>query len=319
VETAQMLKQLADKLRGLFRTNAQASSPNVADTAATLQDKVFELVENMPTMPEVATRAMALANDPNANFTDFARLIEGDATIATALLRYANSALYSGGVAAVKLHQAVVRLGIFQCKNLILSISMKSLFRGMAGSTQAQCEVLWNHGYVTGSLCRQISRGYRLGFEGEEFTAGLLHDLGRILLVLADPECCTRAGGLDFLEEADKLERERCAIGIDHCALGGWFGEHSRLPAAIIDTMNFHHDPARSETSVRLVLLVAAADHMANHLQLGQKIEAYEPERNPALTYLCETWPEARKQRLLGDVPVMMAEAAHAAESEQAA
>jgi HD-like signal output (HDOD) protein len=316
---AVILAQVADKLRNLFRANVQAKCPYVAETAAGLQDKVLELVENMPTMPDIATRAMSLANDPNTNFADFARLIEGDATIATALLRYANSALYGGGSQAVKLHQAVVRLGMFQCKNLILSIGVKSLFRGMAGDTKAQCEALWHHGYVTGSLCRQLSRAYRLGFDGEEFSAGLLHDLGRILLVLADPECCTRAGALDFREEADKLRCERTAIGIDHCALGGWFGEHSKLPDTLIETMKFHHDPAGAEESPRLVLLVAAADHMANHVQIGEKTEAYNAEENPALTYLCASWPQPRKQRLFGEVTGMMDEAGRAAAGEQAA
>src|SRR5439155_1058257 len=114
------------------------------------------------------------------------------------------------------------RLGMAQCQNLIVSISMQSLFRQMAPDMQAQCEVLWDHAYVTAFLCRQINRPYRLGFDGEEFAAGLLHDLGRILLLLADPECFQRADAMDFLDEGDKLERERAAIGIDHCSLGGW-------------------------------------------------------------------------------------------------
>jgi len=179
--------------------------------------------------------------------------------------------------------------------------------------------VLWNHGYITAFLCRHINRTYRLGFEGEEFSAGLLHDLGRVLLVLADPECCTRAGAMDFLEEADKLQRERSAIGIDHGALGGWFAEHSSLPDTLIETMEFHHDPAGAAAAPRLVLLVAAADHMANHLQLGQEIDAYNPEKNPALTYVWANWPQSRKERFAAEIGSVMEQAGREAESEQAA
>jgi HD-like signal output (HDOD) protein len=216
-----ILKNIADRLRQLFRSHARSQGEEAAETARRLEQQVLALVDNMPTLPHIATRALALANDPNSRFADLARLIEGDTTIATGLLRLANSPLYCSGCPAVKLEQAVVRLGMWPCKHLILSIGMKSLFRRIAGAAQAQCEALWHHGYVTAHLCRQLNRAYRLGFDGEEFSAGLLHDLGRILLVLADPACAARAGALDFAEPADKLRSERAAVGIDHCALGG--------------------------------------------------------------------------------------------------
>jgi HD-like signal output (HDOD) protein len=273
----------------------------------------------MPTLPDIATRAMALANDRNSDAAEFARLIEGDPAIASDLLRIANSAFYSGGAPALKLAQAVVRLGMFPCKNLIVSISMKSLLWNMTGDERSQCEALWHHGYVTGCLCRQINRSYRLMFQGEEFSAGLLHDVGRILLLLADPECFARVDAMDFREEAGLLQRERAAIGIDHCALAGWFGEHSKLPEVLIQAMRLHHDPDLTEDSTRLVTLVAAADHMANHLQRGEETDTYHPEENLPLGYLSARWPEARKERLLGEVPSMMAESLRAAASAQMA
>jgi HD-like signal output (HDOD) protein len=311
-----LFKQLSGLLRGLFRANAKPKADDTAEIAARLEKKVLDLVDNMPTLPDTATRAIALANDPDSNFADLARLIEGDAAIATAILRIANSAFYTGGAPAVKLQQAVVRLGMYQCRNLITCIGMKSLFQRIAGGAKTQCEVLWHHGYVTAALCRQINRAYRLGFEGEEFSAGLLHDLGRILLALADADCFARADALDFREEGDVLGRERAAIGIDHCALGGWYGEHSKLPEALIQTMRFHHQPGRAENA-KMVPLVATADHLANHLQLGPAAGVYDPTANAGLAYLTDRWPEARKERLLGDIPAMMEEAAQSAGSEQ--
>jgi HD-like signal output (HDOD) protein len=314
-----ILKPIADKLRQLFRSRVRSQGEEVIETAKRLEDRVLTLVDNMPTLPHTATRAMALANDPNSRFADLARLIEGDTTIATGLLRVANSALYRSSCPAVKLEQALVRLGLWYCKHLILSIGMKSLFQRMAGGVQAQCEVLWHHGYVTAHLCRQLNRAYRLGFDGEEFSAGLLHDLGRILLVLADSACALRAGALDFDEPVDRLERERTAIGIDHCALGGWFGEHSGLPGALIHGMRHHHEPNATEHAGRLVILLATADHLANHAQRGDSDTAYNLDENAGLACLWAGWPDARKERFLGDLAGMMEEAIRAADSEQAA
>jgi HD-like signal output (HDOD) protein len=306
-------KRFADMLRGLFRLNAQPTKDSRAEVAARLEKNVLRLVGNMPTMPDVATRALTLTNDPKTSAIDFARLIESDTAIATDLLRIANSALYSGGAPAVKLSQAVVRLGMFRCKNLIISISMKSLIWDMTGDERLRCEALWHHGRVTACLCSQINQSYRLLFAGEEFSAGLLHDMGRILLLLADPECFTRVDAMDFREDEGILDRERATIGIDHCALGGWFGAQSQLPDILIQAMRYHHEPQLIENSTKLVTLVAAADHMANHLQRQEEVEGYQPEENAALASLWARWPQARKERLLGELPSLMAQALQAA------
>src|SRR5947209_4305800 len=163
----------------MFQESGAPAANDMAALAARLERRVLALVDNMPALPATATRAMAIANDPDCNFTDLAKLIEGDAAIATALLRFANSAFFAGGAPAVKLDKAVGRLGMFRSKQLILSIGMKSMFQKMDQATKDQCGVLWHHGYVTGFLCCQINRAFRLGFDGEEFSAGLLHDLGR--------------------------------------------------------------------------------------------------------------------------------------------
>lgn len=310
-----MLKRFSHMLRKLFRSNAPPKGDELAELAARLEQKVLALVGNMPTMPDIAMRAIAIADDPHIAFADFARLIEGDVAIATALLRIANSAYYGGGPRAAKLHNVVVRLGMFQCKNLIVAVGMKSLLWKMAGDEKTQCEALWHHGYVTGCLCHRLSRAFRLMLDDSAFTAGLLHDLGRILLFLADPECFARAGGMDFQEAPGVLQRERTAIGIDHCALGGWFGEHSNLPDTLIQAMRFHHDPA--EAPGNLVALVATADHIANHLQRGESIETYSAQENPGLAHLWEQWPPARKDRLLGELARLIEESLQAAGREQ--
>jgi HD-like signal output (HDOD) protein len=325
-----ILKRFSDALRNLFRPPATAQPVGPGDgpakpppppaPATDLEQKVLRLVDNMPTMPDTATKAMALLDDRDVQFADLARLIERDAAIATGLLRVANSVLYASSAPAVKLDQAVVRLGTFQCKNLMMAIGLRSVFRGMAGPVKAQCQALWHHGFVTASLCVQINRAYRLGFSGEEFSAGLLHDLGRILLALADPDCLNRAGAMDFHEAGDVLGRERAAIGIDHCGLGGWFGEMSNLPESLVHAIRCHHEPQQTANSPhhRLVALAATADHMANHVQRNEDAAAYDSAGNAGLHCLAERWTPTKREQLLAEVPVLMAEAERAAARENA-
>src|SRR4051794_36460682 len=108
---AVILARFKDLLCQLFQRHAPKRDEPATEIAVRLQQRVLQLVDNMPTLPDVATRALALTNDPTSRFPDLAKLIEQDAAIATRLLRVANSSAYAGGSAAVKLPQAVVRLG----------------------------------------------------------------------------------------------------------------------------------------------------------------------------------------------------------------
>lgn len=303
-----MLKRFTDLLRGLFRTVPHDKGNQNAMWNSDLEKKVLDLVDNMPAMPEAAGRAIALADDPNVHMKDLGKLIEIDPAITTGILRVANSALYACGNEVTKLDQALSRLGLFQAKQLILSIAVKSRFRGVTGVSRQRCETLWQHGSTTATIAQKINREYRLGFRGEEYSAGLLHDLGRVLIAMADPESFSKCDPLDFCEDENTLDFERQAIGIDHAALGGWFAEQSQLPADLSAVIRFHHKPHEADSFKRLVALIATADHMANHIQRGEEPETYDFSTNIGLTTLCSDWPMNRWERLLGDLPVMMGE-----------
>lgn len=307
-----LLKRFSDALRQLFGTPAPEAETAGA-RAARLERKILQLVDNMPAMPNTAARALALIEDPDVALADLAELIREDATLATALLRVANSVLYAGGSQALRLEQAVIRLGLWSCKTLITTVGIRTVTRG--NTADAECRTLWHHGVITAGLCTQINRAYRLGFNGEEYAAGLLHDLGRVLIALADRECLTLADVMDFREEGDVLARERSAVGADHCGLGAWFGELSGLPDQLVSVIRHHHNPS-GIPELRLVALVSAADHIANYLQTAPHSTSYDPTANTGLKVLTALWSPGRREHLTAALPDMMAAAADAAGQE---
>ncbi|MBP3954483.1 HDOD domain-containing protein [Gemmata sp. G18] len=310
-----LLKRFSDALRSMFASTAPAA-PSAAERAGRLETQIRRLVDDMPPLPVTATRALALMEDPDVSLAAIADLIREDAALATGLLRVANSALFAGGAPTIRLDQAVVRLGLWTCKSMVTAIGLRGRLRGRAAAGEPQRQALWHHGFVTASICAQLNRTHRLGFHGEEYSAGLLHDLGRVLIALADPECLALADVMDFREEGDVLARERAAIGADHCALGGWFAELSNLPPELVEVIRHHHTPRAPGEGPRLVALVAAADHMANHLRCGGTAENYDPKTNPRLPGLFAGWTGARLERLVASLPELMREAVTAAERE---
>jgi HD-like signal output (HDOD) protein len=307
-----LLKRFSDALRQLFGTSAPGTE-TAAQRAAKLERTVRQLVDNLPAIPVTAARALELIEDPDVALADLAELVMEDAALATSLLRVANSALFAGGSQAVRLDQAVIRLGLWTCKSLITTVGVRTVVRGNAAD--AECRALWHHGAVTAGLCSRLNRAGRLGFTGEEYAAGLLHDLGRVLITLADRECMALANVMDFREEGDVLGRERAAIGADHCALGAWFGELSNLPDQLVTAIRFHHAPSQSPEP-RLAALVSAADHVANHLQTGLNLIGYDAAANAGLAFLTAKWSPGRRGHLAAALPEMMAEAAEEAAGE---
>jgi len=292
-----LLKRFSDALRQLFGANVPPAV-SASERAAGLERKIIHLVDELPAMPITATRALSLIEDPDVALADLADLIREDTALATAILRVANSALFAGGTQTLRLDQAVVRLGLWMCKNIITAVGVRSVLRGRSPPAEADCNILWHHGFMTASLCTQINRDYRLGFGGEEYAAGLLHDLGRMLIALADSECVTLANIMDFREEGDVLARERATIGVDHCALGGWFGELSNLPDSLVEVIRCHHAPAQARKLPRLVALVSTADHVANHIQCEMNVESYDPKANVGFGCLTTGWATGRRDHL---------------------
>lgn len=310
-----MFKRFSDMLRGLFSGPSPSTPETTAHRAARLEKKILALVENLPTLPDAANRAVALADDPNCRMSDLARLIEADAAIATGLLRVANSALFAAGNPVTKLDQALSRLGLWSAKNLIISIAVQSLFRGIKGDAKARCEALWRHGSTTADLARHLNHTFRLGFKGEEYSAGLLHDLGRVLIAVADPESFSLADPMTFREDTDPTEGERAVLGVDHAALGSLFATHTNLPNDLVQAIRHHHGPDRAESAHRLVALTATADHLANHIHRGESAVAYDPKANGGLSCLWAGWPQTRKDRFLADVPTLLKGISNSAEA----
>jgi HD-like signal output (HDOD) protein len=230
-----------------------------------------------------------LARDPNCSIKEFASVIERDPKLAMEILRITNSAFYGARNPILNLKQAVTRLGFAHCRNVILAASLGSAMRKMPLAEAWMQMVLWQHAVLTGTIAMAINRTCNLGFIGEEFTAGLIHDVGRSLFGMIAPTDFAAADPLDFEESGDFLEGERAVLRTDHCELGAWFIAHNKLPDALVDVVRLHHAPSVPSENRKLVATTAVSDHMANYLQRHGTSDGYDPAENSAIEVLAET------------------------------
>lgn len=251
-----------------------------------LRTRLLNLTAGWQMLPDIAVKALAMARDPNCSIKEFSSVIERDPKLATEILRITNSAFYAARSPIMNLKQAVTRLGFAHCRNVILAASLGSAMRKLPLAEAWMQLVLWRHSVLTGVIAMSLNKTFKLGFLGEEFTAGLIHDVGRSLFGVIAPNQFTTADPLDFEESGDFLQRERDILRTDHCELGAWFIAHNKLPEALIEVVRMHHAPAEAGEHQKLVATAAVADHMANYLQRNGSADGYVPEENPAVDVL---------------------------------
>lgn len=295
-----------------IKTSVNKASNEVQDPSKEIRVRLLWKIDQLQMLPSLAMRALEIANNPDCSIKEFVNITNKDVTLAADMLKMANSMVYSRGVPILNLQQAVVRLGFRQCKNLILASSANSLMMQLTAKETWLREALWRHGFLTASIASFLNRAMNLGFQGEEFTAGLIHDIGRILLAVLDPSGFSKADKFDFQEsneeiQLEMLSRERSIMGTDHCALGGWFVEYSELPKSLSQVVRLHHASGKQLVEYPLVALIAVADHMANHMQLTRSPVGYRPELNTAINILAPT--KSSRERLIDVIPTVMEDA----------
>jgi HD-like signal output (HDOD) protein len=265
-------------------------------------------------LPSVAIEAMQIAKDPECSIPEYASIIERDAKLMTDTLKLANSAMFSSITPIISLRQAVLRLGLVRCQNLILTTSATSLMTRISLGQKAIRDVLSNHSFMTATLALQLNQSFRFGFLGEEFTAGLIHDFGRILLAITEPDKFITFDPVDFDETPEQLEREQAAVGTDHCRLGAYYAITQQLPEPLQEVIRFHHQPQLAKANQKLTALIAVADHMSNHVQRFNESSKYVPADNPFLPVLAE-YSDHRFPRKFAEMAIsLMDQAQHDAD-----
>lgn len=273
-----------------------------------VKEFVLKRARDFTMIPAAAMRAMELGRNPSCSVAEYAAAIERDHRLTTDLLSMANSSLYARGAPATSINDAIRRLGMRRCHGLILSTCAVGLMRSLPFEQAEVRQSLWRHGYLTAVICRHLNESLRLGFNGEEFTAGLLHDLGRSLIAATVPsrfaacDCDASQAG------TENLDQERVVLGTDHCELGAAFAVRSGLPAALITVIQQHHCPGHADAFQKLVATVALADQMANRIENNPASGTDEPCDNPFISFLAER--ERVCDALEGVTPTMASDAA---------
>jgi putative nucleotidyltransferase with HDIG domain len=208
--------------------------------------------KNLPTIPAVLARVLQLSDSVDASGKELIAVIEKDQALTGKMLRLANSAFFGQSRAVATIPRAVILLGFSTVRNLALGVKVWDAFGG--GVSKSVLETLWGHSVAVGMVAKKLAARLRVGDPDEAFTAGLLHDVGRLVLAMRFREEYWKAtGGVKEVDAVD--ERERESFGVDHAEVGSWMLEAWALPVSIVEAVRSHHEAAtRPETAGPLAL-----------------------------------------------------------------
>ena len=266
-------------------------------TEITLQMVVADL-DQLPALPEVVQDLMDYLQRPEVDVGQVAYRIARDPALAAKLLRVANSSFYGLQRQVATIPDALTVLGIRAVCTLVTGAAVVTHFQTLVVAGYDQ-RAFWLHSAGTALCARALARELGANMENS-FTAGLLHDIGQLILAARFPEKFRSVATYRAEHDCHLIEAEQAVLGFDHTQIGAALAVRWKFPAEIAVAIASHHNPMDRHAD-SLVDLVHLADVMAHVLEFPSGNEELVPLlSNVAWNRLGIGWGEF--QRLLGEI-----------------
>ncbi|MDD2851978.1 MAG: HDOD domain-containing protein [Desulfuromonadaceae bacterium] len=243
-------------------------------------DELLSDVSSVPSLPLLYSRLDETINHPRSSIADIAKVLSEDQGLAARILKLANSPLFGYFSKIDTVTQAVTIIGIQQVRDLALAISVIGVFKGLPKDLVTM-ECFWRHSIGAALAARVLATSQREANLERFFVAGILHDIGRLLLFMRLPDLCremieTARNSNQCLHE---LERQR--LGYDHADVGGALLRRWKLPTRVTEPVEYHHRCNHAGQFPRESAILHCADLLAHALELGGSGEERVPPLIP--------------------------------------
>lgn len=228
--------------------------------------KIVDGVGQIPSLPSVVSKLLKVINHPNSSAEDAARFIEKDIGLAGKVLKLANSPYYGIPNTIESVHSAVVLLGFNTIKSIVLSTSVVKMFPARSGAPLFNRVSFWKHCVEVALISRFLSlRTPAREVDAEiAFSAGLLHDLGTIVLDQTLAAEYQEVLALAQREGIALQNAERKLLGVDHAEISGMLMEKWDIPDALRIPATFHHRPQDAPSHVNTGWLICLANNLSH-------------------------------------------------------
>lgn len=243
--------------------------------------KLVATIRDLVTLPEVALRIAKMVDDPTSSATDIGREISHDVALAARLLRVANSPAFGQHGKIATISRAITVLGVRQVRDLTVGLTAIRAFDGV-GNELVTMESFWRHSVLCGVAAGQIAARRDRRRDETPFIAGLLHDIGQLVLLSRVPKLARQAllMSVDSVDDLGLFLCEQKVMGFDHAAVGLALAQHWGMPRALQECIEFHHEPELAQEYP----LEVATIHIANSVAVLAEIGSCDLSDAPAIS-----------------------------------
>lgn len=218
--------------------------------------------------PHICVRITELLANPRADAREIGAVIAQDPSLTARLLRVVNSPFYGFRARVDSVARAVALVGHGAVHNLAVAVSAVKSFSNIPNDL-VNMDTFWRHGVYCALIARACAARVRAPQPERLFVAGLLHDLGSLVLYQSRPEACRETLLIADGDEGVLYQAETEAFGFTHADLGGRLMTRWGLPAALADAVACHHAPASAELAPLEAAVLHLAEALANRSRIG--------------------------------------------------
>lgn len=236
-------------------------------------EQVLARAGDLPALPQIVSRILEMLGDDDVNVDSLSTHIVNDPSVVVRLLAAANaSTMGAGRIDSVQ--QAILLLGITRVREITLATALIGRFKA---APPFNAERLWLHSVGVAVCAQDVAQSANVDLTAA-YTAGLLHDIGQLLLFAYNPEAYGLVLRLRAERDDDIIDIEREILGLDHAHAGGELARLWKLPEAIADAIAGHHASDQNEPENELADVVHIAEVLSHSLDLGGGTDSRVPE-----------------------------------------
>ena len=242
-------------------------------------ERIVTNVLKVAALPAVAVKFSEAIRDPLTSNQDLENIVSEDSALAAKVLMIANSALYNFPSKIDTISNAITIIGHKQLSEIILSCSIVAMFKDIPQDV-IDMEQFWRHSISVATAARILAASRREQNIEKFFTAGLLHDIGKLIIFVEAPKYALEVISQCHAKKELMYKVEQDVLGFDHAKLGAMLLKKWKLPDSVVSAVYYHHMPSVSSGDIIAPGIIHIADMITHALQFGSSGEEFVPTLN---------------------------------------
>lgn len=236
-------------------------------------ETIVEKVNDIPALPQIVLRVMKMTDDPDVTAQDINKVLNQDQSMTARVLRLANSAYYGYARRIASVTDAVVLLGFNTIRSIVIAAAVNEILNKKYEGYALEEGELWRHSQTCAIAARAVARRSKFVQLDAAYTAGLLHDIGKVILNHFMKNAYHEVVELVESGEIPFMEAEEAVLGFNHAVVGARVVEKWNLPPQLVEAIAFHHYPDKATANPKLTAIVHLADAICLSMGIGVGVD----------------------------------------------